>query len=192
MHRPEGRQEGEMKTTIELIAAPPGMSPGGYIAKAYEDRTEPSTPKVTVEVLRTSKGWHMSLTWPCPDPVNVIAGETDLFMDSAAILIPLHEASDLFTMGSDEAPVEGAFWRAESDGLVHISARGLGSVERGEASKDWTAKSKWENGMWTLDLAFLTWPGLEKFKRFGVAVWRGADKDRGGLKSITPDWIVAK
>jgi DMSO reductase family type II enzyme heme b subunit len=180
-----------MKKTIELIAAPPGMSPGGYIAKAYEDRTEPSTPQVTAEMLKTSKGWHLSLSWPCPDPVNAIAGETDLFMDSAAILVPLGEGADLFTMGSPDAPVEGAFWRAEADSFHHIRATGPGSVERREASRDWNVTSAWKDGIWTLDCAFLKWPALEASGRFAIAVWRGADKDRGGLKSLTPDWISA-
>lgn len=181
-----------MKQTLELIAAPPGMSPGGYIAKAYEDRVEPSTPRATVEALKTSSGWHISLSWPCPEPVNVIAEETDLFMDSAALLVPLHEDADLFSMGSEEAPVEGAFWRAESDGFLHVAAQGLGSVERSEAPKDWAVTSKWKDGIWTLECAFLKWPALDKFGQFGIAIWRGSDKDRGGLKAISAGWIKAE
>ena len=180
-----------MKQILEMIAAPPGMSPGGYVAKAYEDRTQPSTPKVSVEVHKTGKGWHISLAWACPDPVNVIASETNLFMDSAAILVPLHSDADLFTMGSPEAMVEGAFWRAESDKFHHIHAEGLGSVVRGEASKDWVVTSKWKDGIWTLECAFLKWPALDEFGKFAIAVWRGSDKDRGGLKSVSPDWIKA-
>lgn len=180
-----------MKKKIELMAAPPSMSPGGYVATAYEDKVDPSTPQVTVEVLRVRQGWFLSLTWPCPDPVNVIAHETDLFLDSAAILVPLHADAEFFTMGSEAAAVEGAFWRAESDGFHHIKAEGLGNVERGEASKDWTVKSNWKDGIWTLECAFLSWPALDQFGRFGIAIWRGSDKDRGGLKSISPDWIAA-
>lgn len=180
-----------MKQTFELIAAPPGMSPGGYVAKAYGDRQEPTTPQVSVETHKTANGWHVQLAWPCPEPVNVIAHETDLFLDSAAILVPMHADADLFTMGAEGVAVEGAFWRAESDLVHHIHAEGLGSVERGEASKGWSMTSKWEDGVWTLDCAFLKWAALDEFGRFAVAIWRGADRDRGGLKSVTPDWISA-
>lgn len=178
-----------MKQTIEMMAAPPGMSPGGYVGLAYEDRDEPTTPLVDVETIRVPKGWQVSLSWACPEPVNVIAHETNLFLDAAAVLTPLASGSELYTMGAPGEGVEGALWRAESDKVTHIHSEGLGSVQRSEAPRDWIVESKWENGIWHVNFLFLGWPALETFERFAIAVWRGADKNRGGLKSISPDWL---
>ena len=181
-----------MKQTIEMIAAPPGMSPGGYVAVAYEDRDEPSTPLVDVTTMRVPKGWLVSLSWACPEPVNVISHDTNLFLDAAAVLTPLADNAPLYTMGAAGRGVEGALWRAESDKLIHIQAEGLGSVERSNAPKGWVVESKWQDGVWHADFLFLDWPALDKFKQFAIAIWRGADKGRGGLKSISPDWMSVR
>ncbi len=178
-----------MKQMIELIGAPPALSPGGYVPKAYGDRVHASTPKAAVELLKKKQGWQVNISWPCPNPVTDISDQTDVFADSAAILVPQHEQSNYFSMGSPEAPVEAAFWRGDKEAVVHIHAEGLGSVERGDAPESWQFKSRWSDGYWHLEGTFPDWPALDTFENIAIAIWRGEDNERGGLKSISPSWI---
>lgn len=180
-----------MKQRIVLIAAPTALSPGGYVKKAYEDRIHPQVDSAEIEIFRNRNGGSdIELTWLCPNPVRSIAGETDLFMDAAAILAPQNENSPLFTMGAAGGlGVEGAMWRAERDQFTMISSEGLGSVKRQKAPDDWQVDSSWSAGKWSLKCSFGKWEALEAQSKFALAIWLGASQDRGGLKSITPAWI---
>ena len=69
-----------MKTRIELINAPIGIQPGGYVPRAYADRTEPTTPAADVEVTREGAAWRIALSWECPNPIRDISDDTNLFV----------------------------------------------------------------------------------------------------------------
>ena len=46
---------------VELVAAPIGMQPGGYVAKAYAGRDRaPVTPSLELEVVRPPGSWSAS------------------------------------------------------------------------------------------------------------------------------------
>ena len=68
-----------MKHDLALIAAPTMMQPGGYIPKAYADRTMPSTPAASLETEKNVRGWRIHLAWDCPEPIKHIRNETDRF-----------------------------------------------------------------------------------------------------------------
>jgi len=161
-----------MKKTIELLAAPTGTQPGGYIPHAYSDRTLPVTPSATLEAERSARGWRFRLAWPCPEPVRDIAGESDLFPDAAAILAATVRDAPWITMG---APGQ--------------AAEGLGTVRREEARSIRRLSSEWKGAEWSLRFEVAGWKALDETHQLAVAVWRGASRERAGLKSISPGWI---
>jgi hypothetical protein len=112
---------------LELVAAPIGLQPGGYLAKAYAGRDKaPMTPHLTLEVARPPGSWRIRLSWPCPEPVRDVAGDPALFPDAAALFAPQQEESPWVTMGAPGMGVDGVLWRADSEHLRAISAEGLG------------------------------------------------------------------
>ena len=178
--------------TLPLIAAPPAMQPGGYVPDAYKDRLQPVTPTLDVFAAQQGKGWVIELRWDCPNPVRSIANETDLFTDAAAILVPGTMDAPWLTMGAPNHPVEAALWRADKSELYRMDAEGLGTMNRSTPPQSWTADANWENGRWHLRYLIGDWPVLSQFGRIGVAIWRGENQDRGGLKSVTQGWIAVR
>lgn len=178
-----------MKKRIDLISAPPAMSPGGYVAKAYADRTTPSTAFVNVETSVSGEMRTISLAWLCPKPSKTMQGATDLFLDAAGLMVPLTDDAPLMLMGQPGNGIEVAYWRAENDQLMLVRAEGLGSTVRHAAPSDWTAVSSWNNGVWGVTFSFPTWHALARAGKFGVAIWRGDSNERGGLKSVSPEWV---
>jgi DMSO reductase family type II enzyme heme b subunit len=181
-----------MFDTISMIAAPAAMQPGGYIAYAYSDRREPPTPTVDLAVEEQAGRWTIELRWDCPNPVTSVENATDLFTDAAALLVPGTPDASWLTMGEPGEHVEGVLWRADRSRLFRIRAEGLGSVERATPPGSWSTTSNWENGRWSLKFDLADWPVLDRFGRVGIAIWRGENQDRGGLKSVTSAWIALR
>lgn len=179
-----------MKTTVAMMNAPAQMSPGNYIRVAYADATAPVIPTLDVEASRSGDSFEIHMRWPCATPMDSTQGSTDLFVDGAAILVPSHANAQWLTMGSPEAPVEGALWRADKNELIRIGAQGLGSVVRQAAPANWRIKSSHANGVYTLQWLFPKWDSLVQHGKCGFAVWVGSQRQRGGLKSVSTDWIA--
>lgn len=178
-----------MKATHAMIAAPTGMQPGGYVREAYVGRNEPRTPSVELEVSERAGVWRVSVHWSCPTPVRDVRSDPSLFCDAAALVAPSVAGAQWVTMGAPSAGVDGALWRADGDALLRVSAEGLGTVKREPAPKGWAAASAWEAGRWRVEFTLPRWESLLRQRQLAVAVWRGADAERGGLKSVTPGWI---
>ncbi len=180
-----------MKTQLKLVNAPIGMQPGGYVPRAYADRTEPTTPAADVEVTREGKAWRVTLGWDCPNPVRDISDDTNQFVDAAALLAPVVADAPWVTMGAEGKAVEAILWRADREAPLRVTAEGLGSAQRFDAPEGWAVESNWDAGRWTVSFLLKSWPALEAFDQLAIAVWRGETGDRGGLKSISPGWFPA-
>jgi len=175
---------------LVLVAAPIGMQPGGYVPKAYAGRDEsPMTPSLDLEVARPPGVWRLRLRWPCPTPVQDVSSDPTLFPDAAALFAPRHEDSPWVTMGAPGMGVDGVLWRADSERLHVIGAEGLGTMKRDEAPESWRFVAKHEKGFWQLELTLPGWATLDGSGRVAAAIWRGAAKDRGGLKSVSAGWV---
>lgn len=177
-----------MKGRIDLIAAPTGIQPGGYVAKAYAERGHAVCPNLEIESARPPGSWRLRLRWPCPDPVSDVSSDPSLFPDAAALFAPRTEDAPWITMGAPGKGVDGVLWRADSDHLYTIQAEGLGSMKRGDAAPAWRFDASHEGGFWRLELTLPGWSTLDVSGRLAAAIWRGSAKERGGLKSVTPGW----
>lgn len=178
-----------MDRDIELVAAPVGMTPGGYVAGAHADHATPVTPRVRLHVESAGDTWQVVVRWPCAAPVADIAGDPGRFVDGVALLVPGTDHASWLTMGAPEHPVEGVLWQANRERPFRFRATGLGSVERGGAPDDWRANGNWTDGQWTVRFVLPAWAALNRSRRLAVAVWQGRAAERASLKSVSPGWI---
>ncbi|MBW2314909.1 MAG: hypothetical protein JRH10_12015 [Deltaproteobacteria bacterium] len=178
-----------MRSKISMIAAPVGLSPGGYVPKAYAERTAPKTPVAEFEAAKSGDVWQIRLRWACAEPHRELGDDVDRFIDAAAVLAPTVADAPMMTMGAPGKALEGALWRADRTGLIGVRAEGLGTVERGDAPEGWGAKAEWKAGRWSLDFELPGWSVLDARRRLAFAIWQGAEGGRGGLKSVSPGWI---
>jgi DMSO reductase family type II enzyme heme b subunit len=178
-----------VRTKHELIAAPTGMQPGGYVREAYLDRMQPRTPSLELEISQSSGVWRAVVQWDCPEPVRDVRANPSFFSDAAALLAPSAADAPWITMGAPGLGVDGVLWRADGEALLRVSAEGLGTVKRTPVPKGWTAAAAWSAGRWRVAFELENWESLARQRQLAVAVWRGADAERGGLKSVTPGWI---
>ncbi len=181
-----------MRKTFDLIAAPAGTEPGDYVPRVYAARNLPATSSATLEVQHGDAGWRVSLGWHCPDPVRDASGNTNLFVDAAALLAPTVADAQWITMGAPDKAVEGALWRADREELLRIRAEGLGTVKRQQPPNHWKAHSDWSEARWSVTFELASWPALDDHNQLAFAIWRGAAADRGGLKAIVPQWIAVE
>lgn len=179
-----------MKKTIAMMQAPAQLSPGNYVRSAYASQVTPVVNKLNIDAQRSGDSWEIRLQWRCENPVTSLQGSTDRFVDAAAILVPTHEQSQWLTMGSAEAPVEGVLWRPDRSDLIRISAQGLGSVQRHAPAPTWRIKASHDNGIYTLHWLLPKWDPLNRFSRCGFALWNGAQQQRGGVKSVSTEWVT--
>jgi len=181
-----------VKKRIELIAAPTSIQPGGYVRRAYADHTRASTPWAEVSVEARGGGWQVFVSWPCPESVSDIRHDVDLFSDAAAILAPSAPDAPMMTMGSATAGVDGWLWRADREQGLRVSAHGLGSLDRSDAPPGTAVTAAWADKRWGVRFELPAWPSLDAQHLIGIAVWRGAAAERGGLKSVSPNWVAIK
>jgi len=178
-----------MRQTLTLVAAPTTMQPGGYVPVAYAGRDRPFTPSATIEAERAPGGWSVRLAWSCPDPVHDVSGDTDRFVDAAALSMPTTLDAPWITMGAPGKAVEGVLWRANETQLRRFQAEGLGSVKRSAEPPGWSVRAEWARDEWQLRFDVPGGTPLDEHLLLAFAIWRGAASDRGGLKSVSPGWI---
>ena len=177
-----------MKKKISMMVAPAGMQPSKYIATAYSKQTEPSTPVVSLQTAQKQDHWQIALSWDCPQKSDAKITDPDQFVDAAAILVPQTPDAAWITMGAPGTGVEGVMWRADSEELTKIEAEGLGSVARLSPHPDWQVRATWKAGVWHV-IFDGSWPALSALPQIGIAIWRGVEQQRAGIKSVSTEWI---
>jgi DMSO reductase family type II enzyme heme b subunit len=101
-------------------------------------------------------------------------------------------------MGSEEAPVNAWFWRADQpDAARNVRARGIGTVEDTEKSRI-AARSEWKDGTWRLVLSRPLAVADQKGEtvqlaaggstKVAFAVWEGGSGERAGIKAFSKQW----
>jgi DMSO reductase family type II enzyme heme b subunit len=178
-----------MKQRIRLMAAPPSIQPGGYVRKAYGDRTSPVTTWADLIVEPRGKGWHVFVSWSCPEQRTDTGTDVNRFGDAAAILAPASADAPMMTMGNETAPVDGWLWRADHPEGLRVSARGFGSTQRLAMPDGATVGGIWSDGHWGVGFDLPAWQSLQRTRLIGVAIWQGAAAERAGLKSVTTNWL---
>lgn len=179
---------------VPLSPTPFDAQPSAYVRRAWADRTHGVTPLVKVAAAVAGGVLHARLQWEALNPRPAITGN-ETYADACALLFPLDgESAELATMGDAERPVQGWHWRAGTHDPFVIHASGLGTVTRQPHQAEVSVEAEWSAGSWVVVFSrkfgaagVPLRPGTEV--PLGIAVWQGANEERAGLSSHTPDWI---
>lgn len=183
---------------LPMAATPLANQPSDYIRASRDERQIGRVKNLLVQSAHNGTDIFFRLTWEDADR-DIDVSDNDRFPDGCGILMPLNGGEPAIDeMGSEEAPVNAWFWRADSADAAHNTlARGLGTTEFTERCSI-RAKSLWGNGAWAVVFARpLRVPGQEAETtqlapgdtvQVGFAVWEGSNGERAGLKSFSKEW----
>ncbi|MDP3937016.1 MAG: ethylbenzene dehydrogenase-related protein, partial [Deltaproteobacteria bacterium] len=114
--------------------------------------------------------------------------------DAAAVLFPLGEDANPFTMGDDRNPVNAWFWKADREEPFDVIARGYSTSQRrpGGAS-GLVARAEHRQDAWVGVFQRPLRPAPGEFTHFepgatariAFAVWEGSNAERGGQKAVS-------
>ncbi len=194
---PGAAQWGRVPTEdLRMGGTPLHLQPSRYVRTVWAGKPLGAVRFLKVQAAHNGQDILFRLEWP-DETKNADYGDGSVFPDAAGVLFPLNGDAPLQTMGSEQAPVNGWFWRASfAEGEAqNIVARGLGTVE--ETQKSYVqARARWQDGRWQLVFARpLATDGAEgvqlaakKPTKVAFAVWDGASQERAGLKSFSKQW----
>lgn len=181
---------------LRMGGAPLHDQPSRYVRTVWAGKPVGAVRLLKVQAAHNSKDIVFRLEW-ADENKNTDHGDGSVFPDAAGILFPLKGDAPLQSMGSEKAPVNAWFWRAnfpegEAQNLV---ARGLGTVSKSQKNSV-HAQARWQNGRWQVVFARdLNGAGADavtltgkKPSKVAFAVWEGAAQERAGLKSFSKEW----
>jgi DMSO reductase family type II enzyme heme b subunit len=193
MLAPNGSAWNEVKgEAIELVPTPLDRQPSAYIQTAWKDKHHGAVSRVLIQAVRNDETLALRLQWDASNPQRSI-NDIDAYADACAVLFPGDgQEADLDTMGSADNPVVAWHWRAGTDLPFVVIAKGIGTVERC-ADHQVQAGSRWNDGKWQVVLARSLDSGEPSMSAgtnipIAVAVWCGAEAERAGLKSHSPEF----
>jgi len=177
--------------TVELVPAPMEMQPNGFIQAQYRDREYGKTPMIEAQSVHDGITLAVRLRWPAEKPFN---GGREGFPDGAAIAFPVKGEPALWTMGTEDEPVQFIQWRALKNEVRSVVAWGIGSSLPGTGVGE-AVTAGWSQGHWTIVMLRTLAGGAEaatlsigQTAQIGFAVWNGSNEERAGLKAVSVDW----
>ncbi len=182
-------------TAVALQGTPVGLQPTAAVRNGWYDRVIGAVRAVEVRALVAGDSLLFHLRWADPAP-NYDHGDNTVFPDAAAIALPLHASAPLITMGAPGMPLTAWLWRADS-GPQGFEVRAEGPGTTRITGRGVQARAAWRGEAWQLVMArTLAGEGnadslalaAGQTTRFGVAVWEGSHRERGGLKAYSGDW----
>jgi len=181
---------------LQLIGTPAGLQPTAAIRNTWAGKKIGAVERVQARAVHNGETLAVRLEWDDPTQ-NDSLSDTTAFPDAAAIAFPASADSMVATMGAPGAAVNAWYWRAdEKDHGRHVVAEGLGTT-RSVDSGAVRVSSVWKSGRWRVVIAralrvYTKEPVIQlepgQVTRYAVAVWDGAQQERGGIKSFSGDW----
>jgi DMSO reductase family type II enzyme heme b subunit len=178
------------EAVVSLEPTPLERIPSAYVQVSWKDRPRSTLGEVRVRAVAGEGGLAVRLDWAAARPSRLIS-DVNVFPDGCAVIFPAAGKEPEFgTMGSPEAPVRAWHWRAGTEVPFEVTAEGLGTVERAKEHAV-QVRSRWSEGVWQVVLSGPVGPGGVPLKKGGgvpvaFAVWSGSARERGGLKTISP------
>ena len=182
--------------TISMGGTPLAKQLSRYIRTVWADRPIGKVRFLNVRAAHNAKDLLIHLEWQDEDRDVDYSGRG--FPDGAGVLFPLNGEAPLATMGSEEAPVNAWFWRADQpEAARNVRAHGIGTVEDSEKSRI-VARSDWKEGTWRVVLSRPLAVANQKGEtvqlaaggstKVAFAVWEGASGERAGIKAFSKQW----
>jgi len=179
-------------TLVSLVPTPLPSQPSAYVQVSWEDRPRGEVGGVRVKAIHSPDAIAIQLSWNQPTPVRSIS-DYNVYADACAVLFPADgKQAQVDTMGSEESPVTGWYWRAGSQEIHEITARGIGTVQRSKEHRV-RAAARWSDDRWQVVLIGgldMPQPHLRNAYEVPIAfaVWCGHRAERAGLKSYSPEF----
>jgi len=182
--------------TISMGGTPLANQPSRYIRSVWADRPIGEARFLGVRAVHNGQDLLFRLEWR--DESRDVDFKGRGFPDGAAVLFPLNGDAPLADMGSEKAPVNAWFWRADQpEAARNVQAHGIGTVEDTEKSRI-AARAGWKDGTWFLvfsrPLAVADQKGeavqlaAGGSTKVAFAVWEGSKGERGGIKAFSKQW----
>ena len=181
--------------TLTMMGTPVGLQPTGAIRASWTGKKIGAVERVTIAAVHTGRELAFRLEWADPTE-NRDLNDTTSFPDAAAVLLPSMPNSVVMTMGAPTAPVNAWYWRADADKSRNVIAEGIGTSRTVDVELV-RGRGVWKEGRWKVVIARalridtkepVAQIDVGATSRFAVAVWDGANSERGGIKSFSGDW----
>jgi DMSO reductase family type II enzyme heme b subunit len=182
--------------TINMGGTPLANQPSQYIRTVWADRPIGKVRFLKVRAAHNGKDLLFHLEWQ--DESQDVDFKSRGFPDGAGVLFPLNGDAPLTTMGSEGAPVNAWFWRADQpEAARNVRAQGIGTAEDSEKSRI-VARSRWKDGTWRLVLSRPLAAADQKGEavqlapggstKVAFAIWEGSSGERAGIKAFSKQW----
>jgi len=188
--------EGFPARKVAMMPAPVGLQPSKYIQAKWHDGQFGHTDAVGLQAAHNGKELCIRLEWACETRADSVKDNNE-FADAAALLFPLSEAAPLI-MGAKGAPVSLWHWRAHRPKEARSNvAEGIGTSSPMRSGPAIVTRAVYHGGRWAVVFRRVLATeeagvvGFEPGKsyRTALAVWSGANAERGGLKAFSPEWV---
>ena len=194
---PGASQWSRVPAEVLLMAgAPVHLQPSRYIRTVWAGKPVGAVRSLSVQTAHNSRDLLFRLEW-ADETKNTEYGNGSVFPDACSVIFPMNGDAPLETMGSQRAPVNAWYWRANfpEDEAQNIVSRGLGTEEETDGVNI-QARARWEDGCWqvvfarplAVDGAAAVALAHGKPARVAFAVWEGSNQDRAGLNSFPKQW----
>ncbi|MDP6980226.1 MAG: ethylbenzene dehydrogenase-related protein [Myxococcota bacterium] len=184
-------------TSVPLLGTPVGMQPTAAIQVAWMNKKIGTVDHVDVAALHNGREIAFRLEWSAATESSDVS-DNNSFPDAAAIALPVSPDAPIITMGAPGQPVNAWYWRAdEPQGARQLSAEGLGTSLTFD-QRVIQGRGSWKQGRWRVVLARALRVESESpvaelipgtATGFGVAIWDGANGERGGIKAFSGNWL---
>lgn len=183
---------------VALVATPAGLQNSKYILAKWSDGQFGQTSALGLQAAHNGTELAFRLEWECA-PRSDAPLDNDQFADAAALLFPLSESAPLI-MGAEGAPVNIWHWRADRPKAARNNvAAGIGTSRLTGNGPAIATRAVHHGGRWFLVLRralTVTPPVAEavqfetgKTHRVALAIWKGSNAERAGLKAYSPEWV---
>jgi DMSO reductase family type II enzyme heme b subunit len=187
---------GSRPERIRLVGTPSGLQPTAAVRVAWPQARIGAIGAVSVDAVLDDQQLAFRLEWEDASEDRAI-GDTTVFPDGAAVLLPVVPNAPLITMGQPGLAVNAWYWRADEDGAGRqVVAEGLGTTRTVDRELV-HSHGEWKDGRWRVVIARAlrveTGAPVAQLQAgaktgFGVAVWEGSHGERAGIKSFSGDW----
>jgi complex iron-sulfur molybdoenzyme family reductase subunit gamma len=189
--------KGAASETVPMKGTPLALQPSPYVKAAWKQSQIGKVKSVRVSALHNGEEIFFRLSWADANDDEKIS-DSNVFPDGAALLFPMGADAPLTTMGSKTQPVNAWHWRADfGEAGKNNVAEGLGTT-RLTAASGILCRASWQGGSWQLVMSrALAVPeqAAESVQlrpgaavKVAVAVWEGANGERGGVKAFCEAW----
>lgn len=166
-----------------------------YIRDALSEDDIGAVEEVRASCIHDGTTVAIRLSWEDASRDTVIE-DTDEYVDKAAVAFPIEPGASIMTMGSERAPINAWYWRADRTQPYDVIGRGFARTERrdpGQSGLQSTAQ--YSEDTWSVVFTRTMGADGDEFADLAdlptgisFAVWEGSNRERGPLKAYSGEF----